>query len=273
MTLSEFISKELFSKYKKLVLHIESLSQAAVAYSGGVDSALLLYISCKAHPESIGIIARSPSLAEREYQDALEFAKKYNLPVEPVNTSEIENPDYVRNDSKRCYYCKIELFNVIKTVISAKPEMRIFYGANEDDRGDYRPGMIAANEKNIHAPFMDLHWSKKDIRELARSLGLDIYDKPSMPCLASRIPYGTPVDRETLIRIEKAENILHDMGFHIVRVRHHGDIARIELPDRDIHRLLDISLRSKINAMLKEVGYKFVVIDLEEFRSGRLNLS
>ena len=247
-----------------------------VAYSGGVDSALLAYAAHRALGENmIAVLADSPSLSRREYNFARNFAQQHDIPLQIVQTLEMKNPDYRANPANRCYFCKTALFERIEELrhqlqkplgVSTWP---IFYGANLDDLGDFRPGMQAAREASILAPYIELKINKSTIRAISAYYGLEVAEKPAMPCMASRIAYGEEVTREKLNQIEEAENYLITLGFREMRVRHHGDIARIEVPARDLAILIEN--RKKISKKLHELGFVYVSLDLDGFKSGSLN--
>jgi uncharacterized protein len=256
-----------------------------VAYSGGVDSVLLAKV---AHDvlgdEALAVIADSPSLPRREFQEALEIAKQFGFAVHVVNTHEMANPNYTSNPSDRCYFCKSELFENLTGIARREGWQTIVYGENASDAGDYRPGTAAAREYQVRAPLKEVGLTKAEIRELSAELGLPTADKPQMACLSSRIPYGEPVTEEALGMIEAAENVLRDAGFHDVRVRHHtiGStnveirnpkqcLARIEVGAEDVERFLDAELRRSVTRALREVGYAYVTLDLQGYRRGSAN--
>ncbi|MBW1697126.1 MAG: ATP-dependent sacrificial sulfur transferase LarE [Deltaproteobacteria bacterium] len=251
---------------------------AIVAYSGGVDSALLAYAAYRALGDRmVAVLADSASLARREYQNALDFAKHHNIPLKIIQTNEMQNPLYQANKENRCYYCKKALFDKLKqlqqhiaTSLQAPP-WPLFYGANIDDLGDHRPGIQAAREESILAPYVELGIDKKTIRAICTYYGLSIADKPAMPCMSSRISYGEKVTVQKLSQVEKAENLLYDLGLRILRVRHHGDVARIEVQPHDFQRVLEH--RGKIVEAFRSIGFIYVSLDLDGFKSGSLNLS
>jgi uncharacterized protein len=249
---------------------------AVVAYSGGVDSGLLAYVAHLAlGARMMAVLADSLSLSRREYRSALAFSRKHGIPLRVIQTREMENPDYHANPANRCYYCKQTLFEQIaqlrKELADAigESEWPVFYGVNLDDLGDFRPGMQAAQEASILAPFVELGMDKRAIRAICSYYGLEIADKPAMPCLASRIPYGEPVTAEKLRQVEAAEDFLLGIGLRVVRVRHHGSTARIEVPAEDFGLVLEN--RATITRRFHELGFAYIALDLDGFRSGSMN--
>lgn len=243
-----------------------------VAYSGGVDSAFLAWM---AH-EMLGgqmraIIADSASLPRTHLQDALTFAHETGIPVEVLATQELSNPAYVRNDATRCYHCKDELFNAMEQYRKREGFDAIAYGVNADDVGDFRPGQQAAREHHILAPLLDAGLGKAEIRDLARAADLRIWDKPASACLSSRIEYGRAVTPEALGIVERGEDALRALGFRQFRVRHHGEMVRIEIARDELARALDPRMAGEFTRIFKALGFKFVTLDLEGFRSGSMN--
>ena len=249
---------------------------AIVAYSGGVDSALLAYAAHRAIEDAmVAVLADSPSLSRREYRQAIDFAQTHGIPLQIIRTREMDNPAYQVNRADRCYHCKKALFEMIESQrrqlqgsIGMEP-WPVSYGVNVDDLGDYRPGIQAAREASIKTPYVDLGFSKQIIREVCAYYELNVADKPAMPCMASRIAYGEEVTEEKLSQVEKAEDILYDLGFRVLRVRHHGDIARIEVPAEEIAPL--ITRRIEIIKKFRQLGFLYVSLDLDGFKSGSLN--
>jgi uncharacterized protein len=243
-----------------------------VAYSGGVDSSVVLRI---AHEQlgdrALGVIGRSDSYAARELDLALAQAREFGARVEVVTTGELTNPAFAANAPDRCYHCKSELFRQLRAVAKREGAAVVLDGTIADDARDFRPGRRAADESDVISTLSLLGFRKEDVRAVAAHLGLRSSDKPASPCLASRIPYGTPVTAEALAMIETAEAGLRALGFAELRVRHHGDVARIELPMRDFARLLDAGCRKSVVGVVLSSGYRFASIDLEELRSGNLN--
>ena len=243
-----------------------------VAYSGGIDSAFLAWTAHQVlGNQMLAVIADSPSLARTHLEDALAFAHEMGIPVEIIATSELENPDYVRNDSSRCFHCKDELFTVMEQYRVAHGFDAIAYGVNLDDQGDFRPGQQAAREHHVLAPLLEAALGKAEIRALAQQAGLRVWDKPASACLSSRIEYGRPVTPEALRVVEMGEDALRSLGFRQFRVRHHGDIVRIEIARDEIARALSVEMAREFTSIFKQLGFKFVTLDMEGFRSGSMN--
>jgi len=243
-----------------------------VAYSGGVDSTFLAYVAHEVLGDAmLAVTAESPSLASGELDDAVALAERFGWRHRVIQTRELEDPRYVANDARRCYFCKLEHLARLGPIAEAEGFAAVAFGANADDLGDYRPGLDAMKESGARAPLVDAGMTKADIRSLSRSLGLPTWDKPAQPCLSSRIPYGTPVTMEALAQIDAAESALRGMGFGDVRVRHHGTVARVEVPAADIPRLVEADMREAVTLRLREAGFAYVAVDLTGFRSGSLN--
>ncbi len=263
---------------KKLEEYFLKQTGAIIAYSGGVDSALLAYAANRALGDRMAaVLADSPSLARREYQCAIDFTENHNIPLRIVHTNEMEDTFYLANQGNRCYYCKKALFETVKELqrqlaASLKDTpWPLFYGVNTDDLGDHRPGIQAAREEAILAPYVELGIDKTTIRAISAHYGLEIAEKPAMPCLSSRIAYGEKVTAEKLSQVETAENFLFDLGLRILRVRHHGDTARIEVPSEDFKTILEN--KETIRNKFHNIGFIYVSLDLDGFKSGSLNLS
>ena len=243
-----------------------------VAYSGGVDSAFLAWMAHQAlGGQMLAVIADSASLARTHLEDALAFAREHAMPVEVVETQELENPAYVRNDAMRCFHCKDELFTVLERYREARGFDAIAYGVNADDEGDFRPGQQAARQHRVLAPLAEAGLTKAEIRELARRADLRVWDKPASACLSSRLEYGRAVTPEALSVIERGEDALRGLGFRQFRVRHHGDIVRIEIAREELPRALTEEMAREFTRVFKQLGFKFVTLDLEGFRSGSMN--
>lgn len=219
----------------------------------------------------LAVIADSPSLARTQLADAIAFAAEQAIPLEVVATSELDRPEYVRNDAQRCFFCKDELFTLMEELRGARGFDAIAYGVNLDDQNDFRPGQRAASAHHVVAPLLDAGLTKAEIRTLARTAGLRIWDKPASACLSSRIEYGRPVTREALDAVEKGEDALRALGFRQFRVRHHGEIVRIEISREELQRALDSDMAAEFTRIFKGLGFKFVTLDLEGFRSGSMN--
>ncbi len=262
----------LATKQTLLNERLRGLGRTLVAYSGGVDSA---YLAWAAHQvlggNMLAVIADSPSLARTQLADATAFAGEQNIPLEIILTSELERPEYARNDASRCFHCKDELFTMMEEFRSRRKFDSIAYGVNLDDQGDFRPGQKAAEQHRVAAPLRDAGLTKQDIRELSRAAGLRVWDKPASACLSSRIEYGREVTREALAAVEQGEDALHALGFRQVRVRHHGDIVRIEVAREELARALSPDMAAEFTRIFRALGFKFVTLDLEGFRSGSMN--
>lgn len=266
------VTSDLDRKRTALEKSIRALGRALVAYSGGVDSAFLAWEMHRVlGSEMLAVIADSPSLARSQLADAMKFAEEQYIPLEVIATAEFERPEYVRNDGSRCFHCKDELFTVMEDLRRQRGFDAIAYGINADDQGDFRPGQIAAQQHRIAAPLLDAGLTKVEIRELARQAGLRIWDKPASACLSSRLEYGRPVTREALAVVEKGEDALRELGFRQLRVRHHGEIVRLEIAGEEMERALSPRMAAEFTRIFKHLGFKFVTLDLEGFRSGSMN--
>ncbi len=266
------VAPDLTSKRATLDAKLRELGRTLVAYSGGVDSAFLAWAAHQVlGAKMLAVIADSPSLARTQLADAVAFAQKKGIPLEVISTSELDSPEYVRNDASRCFHCKDELFTVMEQFRGSRGFDSIAYGVNLDDQGDFRPGQAAAKRHHVAAPLLDAGLGKNDIREMARAAGLRVWDKPASACLSSRIEYGRPVTRESLSVVERGEDALRGLGFRQFRVRHHGDIVRIEIAREEMAAALDAEMALRFTKIFKGLGFKFVTLDLEGFRSGSMN--
>jgi uncharacterized protein len=263
---------DLQHKREALYSRLKPLGRTLVAYSGGVDSAYLAWAAHEVLGDNmLAVMADSPSLARAQMRDALAFAEEQKIPVEVISTGEMERPEYAKNDSQRCFFCKDELFTVMEKFCVERGFETLAYGVNADDRGDYRPGQQAAKQHKVAAPLLEAGLTKQDIRELAREAGLRIWDKPASACLSSRIEYGRPVTIEALSAVERGEDALREMGFRQFRVRHHGEIARIEIARDELPRALTPEMAAEFTRVFKALGFTYVTLDLEGFRSGSMN--
>ena len=266
------IPSDLAAKRAALELALGGLGRTLVAYSGGVDSAFLAWAAHQALGDGmLAVIADSPSLARTHLADAVAFAEEQKIPLTILSTAELDRPEYARNDGSRCFYCKDELFAAMERFREARDFRSIAYGVNLDDQGDFRPGQRAAREHSVAAPLLEARLTKQDIRDLARAAGLRLWDKPASACLASRIEYGRPVTREALSAVERGEDALRALGFRQVRVRHHGEMVRLEVAREELSRALDLEMTGELVRIFKALGFKFVTLDLEGFRSGSMN--
>jgi uncharacterized protein len=263
------VAADLESKRQRLHDGLGGLGHALVAYSGGVDSGYLAWAAHRAlGGKMLAIIADSPSLARTQLKDAVEFARE---PLQVVATGELDRPEYIRNDGQRCFFCKDELFTLMEKLRQERGFAAIAYGVNRNDQGDFRPGQKAAANHRVVAPLLDAGLGKEEIRSLARTAGLRIWDKPASACLSSRIEYGRPVTREALAAVEKGEDAVRELGFRQFRVRHHGEIVRLEISREELPLALDPAMAARFSVIFKELGFKFVTLDLEGFRSGSMN--
>jgi len=264
--------EDLQIKSASLQAQLRSFGRLLVAYSGGVDSGFLAWAAHRELGASMmAVLADSPSLARFQMLDAIAFAEERGMPLHIIETSEMERAEYRRNDAARCFHCKDELFTRMEVYRQSSGFDVIAYGVNLDDQGDYRPGQNAARQHGIAAPLLEAELTKQDIRQLAREAGLRLWDKPASACLASRIEYGRPVTRENLSAVEQGEEALRRLGFRQFRVRHHGQIARLEIAREELPRAMTLEMASELTAIFKALGFLYVTLDLEGFRSGSMN--
>ena len=267
------LAPEVEEKYQRLQRILTDLGSVVIAFSGGVDSTFLL----KAATETLGpsrvlaVIAVSESYPEREKEEAIHLAEEIGAPYRLIHTKELSDPRYANNPSNRCFYCKDELFSRLSEIAREMGYAHVLDGTNQDDVGDYRPGIAAAKRLGVRSPLLEAGLTKADIRALSRHMGLPTWNKPAAACLASRIPYNTRITSEMLRQVDAAEQCLFDLGFRIVRVRHHGEIARIEVAPSEIARLAQPEVREVVVSRLKALGYKYVTLDLTGYRTGSLN--
>jgi uncharacterized protein len=249
-----------------------ALGSLMVAYSGGVDSA---FLAATAHrvlgARMLAVLADSPSLARRDMEQASAFAGSLGIPLRVVETTELDQPEYARNDANRCFHCKDELFRQMESLGSTLGFAHIAYGLNADDTRDYRPGQRAAGQHKVLAPLADVGLAKDEIRALSKAAGYPLWDRPAAPCLSSRVEYGRPVTREVLEQVEKAEESVRQLGFREFRVRHHGELARVEIARAELPRALSMEMLDAISAALKKAGFQYITLDCSGFRSGSLN--
>jgi pyridinium-3,5-biscarboxylic acid mononucleotide sulfurtransferase len=290
-------------KYERLRGLLRSYGSCLVAYSGGVDSVFLAYVAHEVlKDKALAAVADSPSLPRREFEQALALARQFQFPVRVIRTREFDNPSYLANPDNRCYFCKHELFTELAPLAKAEGLAVIAYGENASDVGDFRPGAQAAAQFQVRAPLKEAGLTKDDIRALSAQLGLPTADKPQMACLSSRVPYGESVSPQKLSMIEQAENVLRDLGFHDVRVRHHEmrsaefgvrngvppasdpnsalriplsavtrHLARIEVGPTEMRKFLENGTSTKVAEALKQIGYAHVTLDLQGYRRGSTN--
>ena len=267
------LSSDLLARRDRLLAVLHELPGAAVAFSGGVDSAVVAKAAVLALGDrAVAVTADSPSVARAELADAKRLADHIGIRHVVVRTEEFDNADYLKNDGTRCYHCKTELYSTIDRLLPELGVPIICSGANLDDQGDYRPGLVAAAEHRVRHPLQEAGFTKADVRAVAKSWGLPAWDKPASPCLSSRLAPGLAVTPERTRRVEEAEAVLRSLGLRDCRVRYHeGDLARIEVPTPEIARLAAEPVRGELARRLKDLGFKFVALDLEGFRSGSLN--
>lgn len=261
------------AKKGKLEQALTRMERVVVAFSGGVDSSFLTHFASQVigSQNVLAVTGRSETYTETELQDALNFAQRLHLNHRVIETKEIENEQFAQNSDKRCYYCKQELFSKLSAIAAREDYKYVIDGANIDDLGDYRPGRDAARELKIKSPLIEAGLNKSEIRHLSRDMGLYTWDKPQMACLASRFPYGSPITAGGLLKVSSAESVIRDLGFKEVRVRDHGHVARIEVGKKDIKRLFLALTASEVTIRLKKLGYLYITIDAEGYRTGSMN--
>jgi len=260
------------AKLHALESRLKQLGRLMVAYSGGVDSAFLAATAHRVLGEKmLAVLADSPSLARRDMEQACAFARSLEMPLQVVATEELDKPEYARNDASRCFHCKDELFATMKTLGGKLGFNSIAYGMNADDTKDFRPGQRAAEEHAVLAPLAEAGLTKMEVRALAKAAGYSLWDRPAAPCLSSRVEYGRTVTREVLEQVERAEESMRQLGFRELRVRHHGELARVEIARNELPRALSMEMLDAITAALRQAGFQYVTLDCTGFRSGSLN--
>jgi len=263
---------EAYEKLDALKRWLAGMERVVVAFSGGVDSTFLLKVCASVlGRNTLAVNALSETYPEHEQKAARDLAEMLGVEFITVNTKELTNPAFAVNSPDRCYHCKHELFSKLKAIAAGRGINYILDGSTEDDLSDYRPGKKAGQELGVHSPLQEAHLTKEEIRLLSREMGLPTWDKPSYACLSSRFPYGDEITVEKLRRVDRAEALLRELGLRIGRVRHHGTIARIEVSPADLERILDDEVRKRVIAAFKEIGFKYVTMDLEGYRTGSMN--
>ena len=266
------LDAETQAKYERLQAILREMESVLIAYSGGVDSALLLKVAHDVLGDrALGAIASSPAYASEETEEAIAVAHKMNVPLLTLETHELEDERYTKNDVNRCYFCKTELFTNLEPIAKQHELRYIAYGVNKDDDGDFRPGQRAAREFSVRGPLKEAGMGKREIRAIAQLLGVPVWDKPAMACFSSRIPYGSRVDVASLQMVYKAEKLLRELGFRQLRVRHHDKIARIEVERTEIPRLIEEEMSRVVTDGLRKIGYTYVTVDLLGYRTGSMN--
>lgn len=261
--------REKLHKLKDILRDMESV---VIGFSGGVDSTFLLKVAKEVLEDRVlAVTASSYMFSQREFKEAMDFAKDIEANHIVLKIEKLENEEIAKNPKDRCYHCKKELFSKILDMAREKGYKYVVDGANSDDMGDYRPGMTAARELGIRSPLLEAGFTKEDIRALSREMNLQTWDKPSYACLASRIPYGQEITKEKLRMVEESEQFLLDLGLRQVRIRHHGDIARIEVSPGEMEKLFSLDMMDRIGNRLKEIGFSYASLDLKGYRTGSMN--
>jgi uncharacterized protein len=272
-TRKQGLQQDAAAKLQALEGRLAQLESLMVAYSGGVDSA---FLAATAHRvlggRMLAVLADSPSLARRDMEQARAFAESLAMPLEVIATDELDRPEYARNDSSRCFHCKDELFAAMESLGAKRGYTKIAYGMNADDTRDFRPGQRAAEQHEVRAPLAEVGLTKLEVRALAKAAGYTLWDRPAAPCLSSRVEYGRTVTREVLEQVERGEESLRQLGFREMRVRHHGELARVEIARGELPRALTMEMMDAITAALKQAGFKYVTLDCQGFRSGSMNM-
>ncbi|MBI3364642.1 MAG: ATP-dependent sacrificial sulfur transferase LarE, partial [Ignavibacteriae bacterium] len=264
---------EVQSKHQHLQSILHEMGSIVIGYSGGVDSTLLLRVAVDVLGEkALAVIGKSETYPTREYEDAVRIAREFGARFEEVRTEETDHLKFRQNPADRCYFCKTELFSKLRSIAEERAIRWIADGTITDDLGDFRPGLQAKKEQDVRSPLLEANMSKSDVRELSKHLGLPTWDKGSFACLSSRFPYGFGITKENLMKVDRAETLFRDLGFRHFRVRHHDDkTARIEVGQEEIDRLFDKSVRTLIVEHLKSLGFTYVTLDLQGYRTGSMN--
>jgi len=266
------LKTETLLKFENLKNILKNMDSVLIGFSGGVDSSFLLKTAQDVLGDRVlAVIAKSETYPEKEQEEAVKLAKEWNVPLKIIQTDELDNPEFVQNPPTRCYFCKNELFSKLKEIAAAEGFHHVCDGANFEDLDDFRPGAKAAEELGVRSPLKEAGMVKDEIREISRWMDLPTWNKPSLACLSSRFPYNTKIDRDSLKQIGQAEDFLRSKGFTQVRVRHHGQIARIEVEPDEIEILMDPELRRDVVENFKAFGYAYVTLDLAGYRTGSMN--
>jgi pyridinium-3,5-biscarboxylic acid mononucleotide sulfurtransferase len=270
--LGAHLLSDLEQKDRVLRARLGSLGSVLVAYSGGTDSAFLAWAAHEVLGErTLAVLADSPSLPRRELKLAIEFAEQWHIPLKVIATQEMNRPEYTRNDAARCFHCKDELFAVMERERDQLGFEHIAYGKNLDDEEDFRPGQRAAEQHRVLSPLAEAGLTKAEVRSLSERAGLKVWNKPASACLSSRIEYGRPVTRDALAAIEAGEDALRELGFKQARVRHHGEIVRVEIARDELDRAFSPEMAARLVSIFKKLGFKYVTLDCEGYRSGSMN--
>jgi uncharacterized protein len=269
---TEDISKDTLSKYEELKNLLGGMGKVLVAFSGGVDSSFLLKVAVDVLGGNVlAVIASSETYPEKERDEAVKLAKMLNVQYKTIQTKELDNPDFSNNPPERCYFCKMELFSKLRDIAESEDIPYVLDGSNYEDISDFRPGAKAAEELGIRSPLKEVELVKSEIRQLSKSFNLPTWNKPALACLSSRFPYYTEIEPESLKQVALAEEYMKELGFNQVRVRHHGQIARIEIDPQEFPKIIDENVRKRIIKNFKKFGFIYISLDLAGFRSGSMN--